>query len=205
VEGLVLRPLSARNLAETVPEREGWVRRDELLAIRGRSRRTQYELARRLGVTVFSAPAGGCLLTDPGFAERLRDLLDRGVDFTENDVELLKHGRHFRLSETVRAVVGRDQADNDAIAALARPGDALVEVAAGHTPTTLVRGRVDEEALRAAAALTARYSKSRELPEVECLVRRVLEGGGRREEPRLAVAPAADDLIERLAVGRVAV
>jgi tRNA-specific 2-thiouridylase len=205
VEGLVLRPLSARNLAETVPEREGWVRRDELLAIRGRSRRTQYELARRLGVTVFSAPAGGCLLTDPGFAERLRDLLDRGVDFTENDVELLKHGRHFRLSETVRAVVGRDQADNDAIAALARPGDALVEVAAGHTPTTLVRGRVDAEALRAAAALTARYSKSRELPEVECLVRRVLEGGGRREEPRLAVAPAADDLIERLAVGRVAV
>lgn len=205
VEGLVLRPLCARNLAETIPEREGWVKREELLAIKGRSRRTQYQLAKQLGVTVFSAPAGGCLLTDPGFAERLRDFVDRGVDFTANDVELLKHGRHFRIAEGVRAVVGRDQVDNDAIAALAQPGDALVEVAAGHTPTTLVRGRLDGEALRTAAAITVRYSKSRELPEVECLVRTVIEGGARREEPRLTVAPASDDTLEKLAVGRVAV
>jgi tRNA U34 2-thiouridine synthase MnmA/TrmU len=205
VEGLVLRPLCARSLAETIPEREGWVRRGEMLAIGGRSRRIQYELAQRIGVTVFSAPAGGCLLTDPGFAERLRDLLDRGVDFAADDVELLKHGRHFRFSENVRAVVGRDNADNESISALARSGDALVEVAAGHTPLTLVRGPLSDDVLRTAAALTVRYSKSRELAEVECEVQPVLEGGARGEVRRLTVAPASDELIDKLAVGRVAV
>jgi len=202
VEGLLLRPLSARVMAETVPEKEGWVRRDELLAIRGRSRRVQYDLAKRLGVTVFSAPAGGCLLTDPGFAARMQDLLDSVPDFVENDVELLKHGRHFRLSPAARAAVGRHQEDNRAIEALARPGETLIEVAAGGSPATLVRGRPSEADLALAAALTARYSRSRELPSVECDLIAVIEGPGRGESRRIAVAPAADEAIDRLVVGR---
>jgi hypothetical protein len=205
VEGLLLRPLSARVMAETVAEKEGWVRREELLAIRGRSRRVQYELAARLGVREFSAPAGGCLLTDPGFSARMQDLLDNAPDFVENDVELLKFGRHFRLGPKVRAAVGRDLADNGAIERLARPGDALVEAAAGHTPTTLLRGELSAEVLGLAAALTARYSKSRELTQVECQVFPVGEGGTRGEPRRLTVAPADDAAIDRLATGRVAV
>jgi tRNA-specific 2-thiouridylase len=205
VEGLLLRPLSARVMAETLPEKELWVKRDEMLSIRGRSRRVQYDLAKRLGVTVFSAPAGGCLLTDPGFAARMQDLLDQVPDFVENDVELLKCGRHFRFSAQSRVVVGRDIADNQRLEALARPGDVLVEVSAGGSPTALLRGARDEDVLRRAAALTARYSRSRELPSVECDVIAVVEGPQRGEARKLAVAPASDEDIDRLAVGRVAV
>jgi tRNA U34 2-thiouridine synthase MnmA/TrmU len=203
VEGLVLRPLSARVLPESVPEREGWVDREKLLAIRGRSRRPQYELAEKLGVTVFSSPAGGCLLTDPGFSARLQDLLDHCPDFDENDAELLKSGRHFRLSPECRAAVGRDQEDNSRIEALARTADVVVEVAAGHSPTTLVRGRVDEDALRTAAALTVRYSKSRRDPEAECEHWQPAEGQQRGQGSHLTVAPLDEDAVESLAVGRV--
>ncbi len=208
VEGLLLRPLSARAMAETLPEKEGRVKRDEMLAIRGRSRRVQYDLAERLGVTVFSAPAGGCLLTDPGFAARMQDLLDNVPDFAENDVELLKSGRHFRFSPKARAVVGRQLDDNKRIETLARPGDLLVEVAAGGSPTTLVRGAQDEASVRAAAALTARYSRSREEASVECELIPVVEGPRRGDEgarKRISVAPAPDEDIDRLAVGRVGV
>lgn len=202
-EGLVLRPLSARVMPETIPERQGLVDRGKLLGIRGRSRRAQYELAEKLGVTVFSAPAGGCLLTDPGFSARMEELMEAAPGFDENDVELLKAGRHFRLSAGCKAVVGRDQEDNEFIESLAREGDALLEVAAGHSPTTLLRGRSGEEELRAAAAITARYSKSRGEAEVECELWRPAEGGERGEGRRLTVAPAQEETIDRLAIGRV--
>jgi hypothetical protein len=154
-------------------------------------------------VTVFSSPAGGCLLTDPGFSARLRDLMGHDPDFTENDAELLKHGRHFRLSGSVKAIVGRDQEDNEHIEGLARAGDVLVEVAAGHSPTTLLRGEAGEDELRTAAELTARYSKSRDRDEVECEHWRPSEGGSRGSGQRLSVAPADEDALEQLAVGRV--
>ncbi len=202
-EGLVLRPLSARVMAETLPEREGWVPREKLLGIRGRSRRAQYELARRLGVTEFSAPAGGCLLTDPGFSARLGELMEHDPEFDENDIELLKFGRHFRLSPGAKAAVGRDQEDNQCVQELARAGDVLVEVTAGHCPTTLVRGEAGEEELAAAAALTARYSKSRGEARVECEYWRPADGEQRETGRRVTVAPMDEDTVERLAVGRV--
>jgi tRNA U34 2-thiouridine synthase MnmA/TrmU len=205
VEGLLLRPLSAKAMAETVAEQQGWVRREELLAIRGRSRRVQYDLAKRLGVTEFSAPAGGCLLTDPGFAARMEDLLELVPEFVENDVELLKFGRHFRLGPGTRAAVGRNLEDNSGIERLARPGDLLVEVAAGGSPTTLVRGALADDAVGLAAALTARYSRSRELAEVECQCFPVVAGPARGEGRKLSVAPAADAELDRLAIGRVGV
>lgn len=203
VEGLVLRPLCARVMAESIPEKRGWVDRGKLLGIHGRSRRAQYELARRLGVTVFASPAGGCLLTDPGFSARLEELMEHDPDFDENDVELLKHGRHFRLAGHARAVVGRNQEDNEGIEALVRPGDVLVEVTAGSCPTTLLRGEVSEQALETAAALTARYAKSRDLPEVECEYWSPAGGGERGSGTRLTVVPADEDTVDRLAVGRV--
>jgi tRNA U34 2-thiouridine synthase MnmA/TrmU len=202
VEGLVLRPLSAKVMTESLAESQGWVDREKLLGIRGRSRRSQYDLAEKLGVKVFSSPAGGCLLTDPGFSARLEDLIEHFPEFDENDARLLKSGRHFRLSPAARAAVGRDQEDNGRIEALARAGDVLVEVAAGHSPTTLLRGDVGDEALRLAAALTARYAKSRNLPEVECEHWRPADGEKRGSGRRLTVAPADEDLVEELAVGR---
>jgi tRNA U34 2-thiouridine synthase MnmA/TrmU len=203
VEGLVLRPLSAKVLPETLPEREGWVDREKLLGIRGRSRRAQYQLAEQLGVTVFSSPAGGCLLTDPGFSARMRDLLEAAPDFDTNDVELLKLGRHFRLSPDCKAVVGRDQEDNTRIEALAREGDVLVEVAAGHSPTTLIRGGAGEERVHDAAAITVRYSKSRTEPGAEVAVWRPSEGQHRDGAATITAAPMDEDAVDRLAVGRV--
>ena len=202
VEGLVLRPLSAKAMPQTLPEREGWVRREDLLGIRGRSRRTQYQLAETLGVRHFASPAGGCLLTDPGFTSRMQDLMDGDPDFTENDVELLKTGRHFRLAPGCKAAVGRDQADNERIESLAGPGDVLVEVAAGHSPVTLVPGKASEDDLARAAALTARYSKSRGESKVECSLWQPARGEDRGKGRRLETAPASEETIDRLAIGR---
>ena len=97
LEGRVLRPLSAHLLPPTMPERQGIVQREKLLGIRGRSRREQMALARGYGIADYPCPAGGCRLTEPGFARRMRDLVAHRMDFDLNDVSLLKVGRHFRL------------------------------------------------------------------------------------------------------------
>jgi hypothetical protein len=158
LEGRVLRPLSAKLLPPTIPERQGIVRREALLGIRGRSRREQMALAKERGIADYPCPAGGCRLTDPGFARRMRDLVTHTLDFDLNEVELLKVGRHFRLSPAAKAVVGRDEEENRRIRLLAKPGDYLFEVQTWGSPLTLLRGEVDGDRICLAAAITARYS-----------------------------------------------
>jgi tRNA U34 2-thiouridine synthase MnmA/TrmU len=115
--GLLLRPLSARLLAPTEPERRGWVDRDKLLRIQGRTRRPQYQLAAAAGLTDLPTPAGGCCyLTDIVYASRFHDLLlhlPAGLRPTERDVLLLKVGRHFRLTPGLKLIVGREEAENN--------------------------------------------------------------------------------------------
>ena len=199
--GLILRPLSARLLPPTVPETEGWVDRERLLDIRGRSRKRQLELARHYGITEHGAPAGGCLLTDPGFSARLRDLLAeaQGRDLDLGDVHLLKVGRHFRLGEATRVVVGRNERENGVIVTFSRPDDLLLTTRDAPGPTALLRGDASEESIRIAAALTARYSKLRAEPSVAVTV-----GPGRKGEAAesvVAVAPIDDDGAARLRIG----
>jgi len=199
--GILLRPLSARLLEPTLPEIEGVVDRERLLGISGRSRKPQMALARRYGITEYPSPAGGCLLTDAGFARRLRDLLDTQDDVDPSEIHLLKVGRHFRLSGEMRALVGRDHADNEAILSLKRAGDLLLRCADVTGPVTLCRGPASGTALRQAAALTARYSKARDQAQVPVHVWDVLPDGALREPPRrLEVAPAG---AERLGVRRI--
>ncbi len=154
----IIRPLSARLLPETGPEREGKVDRTRLLDIQGRGRKQQMEMAVHYGITSYPAPAGGCLLTDPIYTKRLRDLFDRHPDHSVRDIELLKVGRHFRFNETTKAVVGRNAMDNDTIERLAVPGDALIRIAQVPGPAVLVPGGGDEETRLLAARLCARYS-----------------------------------------------
>jgi tRNA-specific 2-thiouridylase len=154
----ILRPLSAALLPETEPERSGKVDRGRLCDIQGRGRKRQMEMAIRYGVTSYPPPAGGCLLTDPIFARRLRDLFDRHPDHRIRDIELLKVGRHFRLTEATKAVVGRNIMDNGTIEKLAEAGDALIRIDQFPGPTVLVPGGGDEAELRLAAGLCARYS-----------------------------------------------
>jgi tRNA-specific 2-thiouridylase len=125
----ILRPLSAQLLPETRPEREGKVDRTKLLAIQGRGRKTQIEMARNYGIVDYAPPAGGCLLTDVNFSKRLRDLFDRQPGHTIRDIELLKHGRHFRIHGNGKVIIGRNQADNQAIDELIRDGDTVLRMA----------------------------------------------------------------------------
>jgi tRNA-uridine 2-sulfurtransferase len=154
----ILRPLSARLLPETEPERSGKVDRGRLCDIQGRGRKQQMEMAVHYGITSYPPPAGGCLLTDPIFARRLRDLFNRHPEYRFRDIELLKVGRHFRLTKTTKIVVGRNASDNGTIERLAEASDALIRVEHFPGPIVLVPGGGDEETRRLAAGLCARYS-----------------------------------------------
>jgi tRNA-specific 2-thiouridylase len=154
----VVRPLSAKLLPETEPERSGKVDRNRLCDIQGRGRKRQMEMASDYGITSYPPPAGGCLLTDPMFSRRLRDLFENHPDHLIRDIELLKVGRHFRLNESTKAVVGRNANDNGVIDRLAGPSDALFRVHPFPGPTVLIPGGGNEETRRLAAGLCARYS-----------------------------------------------
>ncbi len=160
LSGLVVRPLSAKVLSPTIPEIEGWIPRDKLLAINGRGRKDQFELARKFGINDFPCPSGGCLLTDPEFSKRLRDLMQYG-EFGLNDILLLKIGRHFRLDKQTKLIVGRNQAENERLMNLVREDDYIFipgEETAG--PTALGRGIFKEELLKLSFDLTGSYCDS---------------------------------------------
>ena len=162
--GLLLRPLSAKLLDPTIPEKEGWVDRERLYAISGRGRKEQVKLAEKFGITDYPQPAGGCcFLTDKSYARRLRDLFQyKGKDsLTDEDVILLKVGRHFRISDQAKVIVGRDEKEN---AFLTRYVDdrCSFRVLGFEGPLTLLEGEASEQDKRVAAQITARYSDGRE-------------------------------------------
>jgi tRNA-specific 2-thiouridylase len=111
VDGLLLRPLSARRLEPTLPETEGWVDREKLEGIMGRSRDRQFELAEAFGLTDYESPGGGCLLTDENFSKKMRDFIAHDT-FEIPDIPVLKFGRHLRLPEGAKLVIGRNQEEN---------------------------------------------------------------------------------------------
>jgi tRNA U34 2-thiouridine synthase MnmA/TrmU len=165
--GLILRPLSAQFLPITLPEREGWIDREKLLNIQGRSRKPQMRLAEQYNIRDYPCPAGGCLLTDPGFSRRIKDLMDHQYDFSLNDVHLLKFGRHFRLSPKLKLVVGRDEEENKKIETFSRGGDVLLKTVHYPGPLSLLRGEGDGTELERAASITARYSKAKGMERVK--------------------------------------
>jgi len=155
---LILRPLSAKRLPETLPEKEGWVIRERLLGLSGRSRHPQMELAKKFGIKEYPAPGGGCLLTEEVFSRRLRDLISFNPRFSRQDIELLKWGRHFRISEKTKIVVGRNQKENEMISSLRREGDTILTVESFPGPTVLAKGDLSSEETELAASITVSYS-----------------------------------------------
>ena len=184
LEGYLVRPLSARLFPETIPEQKGLLDRNKLEAISGRSRHRQMELAAELGLTDYPNPAAGCLLTDIGYSKRLRDLLKHTEKIDFDDLNLLRVGRHFRLDEGTKLIVGRHESDNNKIMKYARPGEIMLEALGTGSPVALLIGEGAESNLNKAAAITARYcdSKDQSLVEITC----INDGDGRR----LKVAPA---------------
>ena len=167
LEGFILRPLSAKFLPPSIPEQKGWINREKLLNISGRSRKPQIKLAEHYGIRDYPCPAGGCLLTDPGFARRIRDVMAHDPEFSLSDVHLLKIGRHFRLSPKLKLVVGRDEEDNKKLEAFAHEEDVLFKAAHHPGPLSLLRGEAPPEEIERAAAITARYGKAKDLEHVE--------------------------------------
>jgi tRNA-uridine 2-sulfurtransferase len=168
---LILRPLSAKLLAPTRPELLGWVDREKLLDLRGRGRKPQMELAARFGIVNYPAPAGGCLLTDPGYAARLKELLSRDATPSRRDLELLRWGRHFRLPGGAKVVVGRTHEENEAIGRLLAPEDLSLRVQGFPGPLVLIPGGADQTAMEEAALLAAAYSDAPEGQDVTVTAR----------------------------------
>ncbi len=193
----VLRPLSAKLLPPTIMEEEGLVDRSRLLDIKGRGRTRQYELARAYGVLDIPQPSGGCLLTDPGYSARLRDLWGKQPDSDVRDLNFLRVGRHFRVSDSTKIIVGRDESENRMIESFAAESDPVLKARDHQGPSTIVRGPHDDAVLRRAAEITARYSDA---PEEQASVAVVAEWkGGRREV--YDVGQARDEELQGLRVG----
>jgi len=154
---LVLRPLSAKVMEPTLPERSGWVPRERLLAISGRSRRQQFGLAKEFGINDYPCPSGGCLLTDPDFSRRVKDLMEHD-EFDLHSVQLLKVGRHFRIDRKAKLIVGRNEKENRRLLGLAQAGDYLFmpqDQMPG--PTSVGRGKFNIELIRLSCSITSRY------------------------------------------------
>ncbi len=157
LEGLVVRPLSAKVLKPTIPEKMGWIDREKLLAMSGRGRREQMDLAITLGINDYPCPSGGCLLTDPEFSRRLKDLM-QCQDLALDDINLLKVGRHFRLASTVKLIVGRNESENKRLEAVRRLDEPFFQPQDLAGPSALLKGRVEDNSLlERASRIVAKY------------------------------------------------
>ncbi|MCK9442110.1 MAG: 7-cyano-7-deazaguanine synthase [Methanothrix sp.] len=174
LEGLVLRPLSAKLLAPTIPEKNGWISRERMLDIAGRSRKPQMALAKDLGINDYPCAAGGCLLTDPEFANRIRDLIKHD-ELDMQNIDLLKAGRYFRLSPSAKLIVGRNENENKMLSMLAKDGDYLFGPATINGPIAVGKGAFTADLLEAACRIVARYSDRDGEPKAEITHERLPE------------------------------
>ena len=160
LKGKILRPLSGALLPETDAEKEGLIKRENLGMIRGRTRRKQLEMAKKYGIENPPNAGGGCLLTEPAFGVKAKDLFDHIENPTINDIDLLKIGRHFRLDEKTKLVVGRNKDENEMIRAIALPKDILLEARDFMGPVSILRGENAQKHVEFASSVTLRYSDS---------------------------------------------
>ncbi len=156
--GKIVRPLSAALLPETDPEKDGLIKRENLGMIRGRTRRNQLDMAKKYGIENPPNAGGGCLLTEPQFGIKAKDLFSHTKNPTINDIDLLKIGRHFRLDEETKFIVGRNKDENEMIKAIALPGDILLEAKDFVGPVSILRGSNAKKHLKFASSVTLRYS-----------------------------------------------
>jgi len=159
MRGMILRPLSAKLLPLTKAEQDGRVDREKLLGISGRSRAVQLQLAERYRISGYSAPAGGCLLTDKNFSEKLRDLFQDNHSVNSNDIKLLTIGRHFRMDAGVKIVVGRDNQENEMLMSLAPHGYHLFMPHGFQGPVALLNGKPTQDLKQTVGRLIITYSK----------------------------------------------
>jgi tRNA U34 2-thiouridine synthase MnmA/TrmU len=154
-QGYILRPLSATHFKPTIPEQEGWVDRNKLLGISGRSRKSQMSLAAEKGIRDYPCPAGGCLLTDKNFAERMRDYFTFTEQTSMKDIPVLKAGRHFRLDNNEKIIVARNEQECKMLKELCPERDHLLAPLGFPGPVVILQG----SSLDAAVEKMLRYTK----------------------------------------------
>ena len=190
----VLRPLCAKLMRTTIPEQKGIIDRELLHDFSGRSRKPQMLLAEDFGLEDYPAPAGGCLLTEPNFARRLKELLAHKPSPSLKDIEFLKIGRHFRFSHSSKIIIGRDKEENEKIESLSAASDCLLKVEDYGSPLAFISGEITGEAVKAAASICARYSGAKNLSGVEVSVMR------ESSRSKLKVLPAPDEILAALRI-----
>jgi len=160
-DGWILRPLSAKLLPATLAEQKGLVDRETLLNISGRSRKIQIKMAKDFGIKEYPSPAGGCLLTDKIFSDRLKDLMNVQKIFSKRELNFLKTGRHFRLDSKTKAIVGRSKDDNEKLLQFSnKKKDILLKHSRLPGPDVILTGNFTPKNIQTAAMICAAYTKS---------------------------------------------
>ena len=193
--GLILRPLSAKRLPPTEPERQGIIDRSKLYGLQGRSRQKLYELAKKYGIESPPAPSSGCALTSPDFAKKVRDVFATRPDYERWEFEILKIGRHYRLDPETKAIISKNHRENVYLEAHQKPGTFLMTCDNFGGPSALVQGGKTPERIRKVAAMMLRYAQNK-LPEI-CKIKIWDE-----ESPEIYFAqnPADEAMVETLRI-----
>jgi len=193
VEDRLLRPLSAKHLPATLPEREGWVDRTKLHAFHGRNRKPQIALAKQLGISDWSQPSGGCcFLTNAQYSSKLSDLwTSRGQrNYELDDIMLLKVGRHIRPVSKFKVIVGREEGENKFLEGYKNTFISLLPLS-HRGPFALIDGSADAQGVQLAVSILGRYSQGR---DDALFTARVRHPDGAEQE--VSAEPAsADDVI----------
>ncbi len=193
LKGRILRPLSAGVMDPTLPEEQGIVDRNRLLSITGRGRKTQIKLAEKLSLKDYPCPAGGCLLTDANFAAKLKDLFRHQETFEMEEIRFLRIGRHFRLTDNLKIIVGRDEEENNRIESLAKERHPLFVPENFMGPVCMALGKLNKRSKEVIPQIMLHYAHA----EVEKTVRLHLNG---KEETLTASKPVTHQALEELRI-----
>ena len=188
----IVRPLSGKNLLKTEAEKKGWIARERLYGICGRSRKMQMQLAEKLGIGDYQPPGGGCLLTCAEFARKVRDLLRHKKRVSAGDLKMLKVARHFRFGKN-KIIVGANEQDNKVLLKLKNKTDYIFEVPEIGSPVTVLTGKKTKDAIKMAARLTLRYSDASS-------GKGIVRYGKKRAVKPIYVEPAKQKEIEKLRI-----
>ena len=190
LEGLILRPLSAKRLPLTLPEKEGIVDREKLLGVHGRSRKKLLELAAHYGIENPPMPSAGCALTSPAFAKKVRDIFEHRENYKSWEFEILKMGRHFRLDAQTKIVISRNQEQNELLENLHPEGTLLMTARNFGGPDVLFMGPHEKQNLEKAGAMMLRYSQQPLPPFCEIEIE-----GAEDCEPLVLSAAASEEMV----------
>ena len=167
-DDLLVRPLCAKNLDATLPEREGWIDREKMKGFSGRNRKPQMDLAKEYGFEDYATPAGGCcFLTDKSYSDKLVDLWQarNKKEYELDDIMLLKVGRHLRPAPHFKLIVSREDGENKFLQGY-KKHFASIEIKSHNGPLTLIDGELSDEDLKLASRIAARFSQGREADSV---------------------------------------